>query len=268
MSFIISARECEVYSRCSYGDSRLICRGPKREIADRYFAFLGAEDTYGRFVKWPFPAQVENSTGHICINLGSVNCGLDAYLRDDDVLQIARAADVVVIQTMDVANLSNRFYRVHPRRNDRFLEPSILLTKMFPEIDFTEISFTGHLLRRLGSIDPKRGAIILRELQDCWVARMEQLTDLIGGDIVLLWTRKLAGHAASGPPQVQRAMIDALRSRFCDIVEADVLPAGESQELEFMTYGPMQRQMAEAALGPGAHRDITRALCGVLPHAD
>ncbi len=57
-------------------------------------------------------------------------------------LEIAAAGKVTVIQVMGAQNLSNRFYRVHPRRNDRFLEgvrPAG--SRSISEVDFTEFHF-------------------------------------------------------------------------------------------------------------------------------
>ncbi len=36
---------------------------------------------------------------------------------------------------MGAQNLSNRFYAVHPRRNDRFLRASTLMKTIFREVD-------------------------------------------------------------------------------------------------------------------------------------
>ena len=50
----------------------------------------------------------------------------------------------------------NRFYAVHPRRNDRFLRPSAKIEALFPEIDFTEFSFNRHMLSALESVSADR----------------------------------------------------------------------------------------------------------------
>ena len=58
------------------------------------------------------------------VNLGCLNAGPDVYLNDPEILRIASKADVTVLQVVGAANLTNRFYTVHPRRNDRFLHAS------------------------------------------------------------------------------------------------------------------------------------------------
>jgi predicted Zn-dependent protease len=67
-----------------------------------------------------------------------MNAGLDAFLHAPQVLALAGAARVTVVQAMGAQALSNRYYRVHPRRNDRFLGPSPALSALFREVDFTE----------------------------------------------------------------------------------------------------------------------------------
>ena len=48
-------------------------------------------------------------------------------LRDSPALAVAR---LTVLQVTGAQNMSNRFYSVHPRRNDRFLKASPLLRAM------------------------------------------------------------------------------------------------------------------------------------------
>ena len=109
---------------CRYGASKLVCRGPLRRPEKPYFAFLGDGETFGKFVRRPFAGLVELATGQPCVNLGGANTGLDAYLADPDILEIAANSETAVVQAMGPQNLTNRFYRVHPRRNDRFIAPA------------------------------------------------------------------------------------------------------------------------------------------------
>ena len=130
------------YFPCRYGASRLVFRGPRRDLSLPYVSVLGGTETYGRYIADPYPTLVEVGQGLSLVNLGLQNAGLDAYLKDPDILAVASAARVAVVQVMGAQNLSNRFYAVHPRRNDRFLHPTPLLQRMFETIDFTEFHFT------------------------------------------------------------------------------------------------------------------------------
>ena len=90
-------------------------------------AFLGGSETYGKFIQDPFPDLVERALGMTCVNLGYMNAGVDAFIHEAEVLSLAAAAEITVIQLMGAQNMSNRLYRVHPRRNDRFLTASSMM---------------------------------------------------------------------------------------------------------------------------------------------
>lgn len=113
--------------------------------------------------------------------------GPDLFLQDRAVRAMIHDASAVVLQVMGAANLSNRYYKVHPRRNDRFVAPSDALRALYPEVDFTEIAFTGHLLSRLVETDPLRFSEVRAVLQRCWVRRMRQVVGLAAGPVHLLW---------------------------------------------------------------------------------
>ena len=66
------------YDLCSYGTSRLPFRGPCRDPGGGYAVALGGSETFGRYVKHPFPDLIEVDIG-ICLNLGCVNAGPTAF---------------------------------------------------------------------------------------------------------------------------------------------------------------------------------------------
>ena len=77
---------------------------------------------------------------------------------------------MTVVQVMGAQNLTNRFYTVHPRRNDRFLRAAPDLQALYPEVDFTEFHFTRHLLRTLRWSSADRFEVVAEELRAVWVA--------------------------------------------------------------------------------------------------
>ena len=257
------------YFPCRYGASKLTFRGPQRRLEGDYAAYLGGIETYGKFTVLPFPALVEQETGLRSVNLGCANAGIDAYLRDSSAMEICARARATVIQIMGAQNMSNRFYTVHPRRNDRFVSASNLLRRIYPEVDFTEFHFTRHMLTTLADADPEKFARVREELRQAWVARMRTLIDQIGGKVVLLW---LASHEPDHSRQasirraeplfVERGMIEAVRSHADAVVEVvatrDEVTAG-NDELVFAT---MERPAAQEMLGPVVHR---RAACELAP---
>ena len=148
------------YGLCRYGTSRLACRGPERPLDAPYVAFLGGSETFGRFVPVPFVEQLERLTGRICVNLGTVHTGLDAWLHDAELIDIATRGEIAVIQLPGAAGLNTPYFRVHPRRNDRFLEALPVLKHIYPELDFTDFTFVNHMLAAQFNTSPDRFAAV------------------------------------------------------------------------------------------------------------
>ena len=244
------------YFPCRYGSSKLLFRGPRRRLSGDYVAFLGGIETYGKFVELPFPTMIEHDTGLKSVNLGCANVGVDAYLGDKSLVDICAKAKATVIQVMGAQNMSNRFYAVHSRRNDRFLRASSLLKTIYGEIDFTEFSFTRHLLASLAHAAPAKFAMVENELKEAWVARMDTLLDQIHGKVILLW---LADHApGEGPIEtepmfIDRSMIDRLSGKVSSVVEIIATQEERNEGLDEMVYGALERPAAEEMLGPVVH---------------
>ena len=47
------------YFPCRYGHSKLLFRGPRRKLDGAYCAVLGGSETYGKYVREPYPALIE-----------------------------------------------------------------------------------------------------------------------------------------------------------------------------------------------------------------
>lgn len=259
------------YRPCRYAGSKLLFRGPRRQLDGDYVVFLGGTETYGKFIAEPFPALAEAQTGVTCVNLGWPNAGADVYLNDPGVLAAARAARGAVLQVPCAQNMSNRFYRVHPRRNDRFVQASAVLRALYPDVDFTEFHFTRHLLIRLQQISSERFALACDELRTAWVARMRQLLGQLECPVVLLWfSARQPGESDSTPDLsadpafVSRAMIEDVREAATELVEVcasrDALAAGT----EGMVYATLEAPAAAELLGPAAHEEAAAALAPVL----
>jgi hypothetical protein len=248
------------YSPCHYGASKLLFRGPRRDLALPYVAVLGGTETYGKFIPRPWPTLVEDETGLRVVNLGCVNAGADVYLCDPGVMEVVSGARLAMVQVVGAGNLTNRFYAVHPRRNDRFLRASNALMQLYPEVDFTNFHFTRHLLQTLHSVSPVRFEKIADELRRTWVARMRALIEGVRVPVVLVW---IADHAPGprGPADmtvdpllVDRPMIDALRDLVAVWVQPKRCEAGRS--LDGMAFAEMERPAAEGLPGPQAHEAV------------
>ncbi|MFN4171584.1 MAG: DUF6473 family protein [Pseudorhodobacter sp.] len=267
MAFAFAGASALDYFPCSYGSSRLTFRGPKRPLEAPFVAVLGGTETYGKFVTDPYPVITERRTGRMLVNFGCVNSGPDAFLQDREITALAGGAELTVVQIMGAANLSNRFYAVHPRRNDRFLRASPWLRTLYREVDFTEFHFTRHMLHGLHDVSPERFDLVVTELRAAWITRMKELLARLQGPVLLLWMADHPPVASDMPPDLSRdpllvdaAMIDAVRpaaSAYLEVVYSD---AARSEGLGNLCFSGFERPAAEGVPGTRAHREVAEAL--------
>lgn len=265
------------YAPCRYGLSRIFFRGPKRRLDNPYIAFIGGTETFGKFIDRPLPALVEREIGQTCVNLGCVNGGVDAFVNDPTIMATCHDADVTVVQVMGANYLSNRFYSVHPRRNDRFLRASTVMQAIFSDVDFADFTFTRHMLTTLYIKSPERFDIVVSELREAWVARMRNMLNQIGPRTVLLWFSREAlsdvawdarpAKLGADPLFVTASMIDQLRPQVLDVVEAQPSDIALSMGTKGMYYAPVQAKAASEMLGIGCHQEAATKLVPVLKRA-
>jgi hypothetical protein len=255
------------YDLCRYGASKLLFRGPKRRLEGRYAAFLGGTETFGKYIAKPFPVLTEERTGARCVNFGWPNAGIDVFLGDAEVRAAAGRAEVTVLQVPGAQNMSNRFYSVHPRRNDRYVQASPMLRAMFSDVDFTEFHFTRHLLGHLSQLAPERFALVREELQAAWSARMRLFLTRIDSPVMLLW---MASHAPPvradlpglpcDPGFVTRAMLNGIAPHAAHLVEVPASAAARKAGSRGMVHSEFESAAAAELLGPTAHEEVARAL--------
>ena len=258
------------YAPCQYGNSKILFRGPKRRLDAPYVAFIGGSETYGKFINAPYPALVESDIGVNCINFGVNNAGVDVFVNDGFITDVASGAQVTVLQIVGAQNLSNRFYTVHPRRNDRFVDASPLLKSVFPEVDFAEFHFTRHLLGTLRDVSEQRFRVVVSELQDAWTARMKLLLRRIQSKTVLLWIadqapleegQDLPNPTLASPPLfVSQKMLTNLTAQTSAIVEVKASEEAISAGNDGMVFDEPEKRAAHALLGPKAHGEAALAL--------
>lgn len=271
MSYIRMGGAALDYRLCEYDGSRLTFRGPKRQISEPFVAVLGGTETFGKFVPRPFSDRLEDLIGVPCVNLGVQGAGLDAFAHDLGVLSLAGRAQAVVVQALSAHTMSNRFYTVHPRRNDRFLRASNRMKSLFRGVDFTEFHFTNHMLRALAERQPDSFMLLAQELQQAWVARMRLLIDRIGRPVVLLWMADHApeekrgfDHVASAPFAVTAEMLAMLSADLAGQVCCSASPAALARGSEGMIFPEEERQAALQLLGPAVHQEAAEALAPVV----
>lgn len=259
------------YFPCRYGKSKLLFRGPRRKLEGDYIAFLGGTETYGKFIEKPFPFLVEREIGTTCVNFGWLNAGVDVFLNDTTILEASAGARATVVQVMGAQNMSNRFYAVHPRRNDRFLQASSLLRTVFREVDFTEFHFNRHLLQTLQTLSVERYEMVRDELKNAWLARMELLLGKISGKSIVLW---FADHAPEDPDTVDglghdplyvdHEMIEKIRPFATEVIEVTASSTAIKAGVEGMVYNQMEAPAAAEMMGPKAHYEAATVLSGAL----
>ncbi len=249
---------------CRYGSSRLSFRGPVRELGDHFIAVVGGSETVGRHVEQPFTDLLEARLGSTVVNFGQFNGSIEVALHDTFIPNACRDAALTVVTLTGAANLSNRLYAVHPRRNDRFLKASPTLLSLYPEVDFTSIHFTRHLLTTLKAARPDRFGDVVSELRMAWIARMRTFLDRIGPKVALLWCPQDMEEQAFGPlgPDplfVTRSMVQSLQSLVRRIV---VVPI--SGEVGSMSFDQRTHEQVADALA----RDLPALLNGPVFGAD
>lgn len=249
--------------------SNLAFRGPRRSLERPYVVFLGGNETYGKFIPDPFPDLVEEELGLGAVNLGVPNAGPDVYLNEPSLLDLAQRAEAVVVQVLGAGNLSNRYYTVHPRRNDRFLGPTPLLRALFRDVDFTEFAFTRHMLSALFDHAPDRFQVLAEDLRATWRHKMEQLLKALPDRVVLLWLSDQPPPAKAQAPGRDPLLVDAdliasVRPHARSYVEAVERKEQRGRSLSGMSFAREEAAAAAQMPGPEVHRDLTRLLSAAV----
>jgi hypothetical protein len=265
------------YCLYRYGRSKNLFRGPKPDFSVPHFAFLGSSETYGKFVPRPFTQLLHQSLDMPCANFAALNAGVEMYLKDPTILLACAEARASVIAVMGAHNLSNRFYLVHPRRNDRFIKPSKMLSTLYREVDFSDIHFTRHLLQTLAETDEAKFSIVVDELKAAWTNRMKSLLEMIEGRTILLWMSDVpppeplvhsdaqpAKYLGADPLFVDQEMIDEISPLVTQVIECIAKPQTVAAATDGMIFGTADAAAAQKMPGPAFHQQVAEQLLEVL----
>lgn len=259
------------YFPCRYGSSKIMFRGPKRNLDAPFVAVLGGTETYGRFMEHPYPNLLEAGLGCVSVNFGCPNAGLDVFANDQTLLDACNRARAVVIQVPGAQNMSNRLYAVHPRRNDRFLRASNLLKSIYQDIDFTEINFTRHLLTQLEASSADNFELVRQELHEAWVGRMKTLISRLSSKIILLWMSDHSiqdggqqGINGTDPLFVDAKMMNEVRPFVHSVTEVVVTPQEMEDGHAGLVFSDMEEPAVEQMLGTVAHERASAELARKL----
>lgn len=221
MAYGIEIEEVGGVELYRFGRSKQIFRGPRPDLSAPYFAFIGGSESFGKFVREPFPKLVENRIGQTCVNLSTLGAGPGFFLKDPVVLETCSRAKVCVVQVMDAAPLSNRMYSVYPRRNMRLRGVSEALRALYPQVDFTSFRYVSAMIRKLKEVDGEAYNIVLAEQQSAWMARMLELLQSIETNMVLLWIKRES--VVGVDKTVTDRMVDVLSSHVDNILTIPVV---------------------------------------------
>ena len=258
------------YDECRYGRSRMRFRGPKRSLTGDYVAAIGGSQTFGKFVSVPFVDALEAQIDMPVVNLGAMQAGLTLIADDPDILSVASGARVTIVQILGAQNMSNRFYSVHPRRNDRFVGASQALKQLFPKTDFTEFHFVGHLVSTLAAVGGEPFELLVRELQTAWINRMRLILRATGSKTMLLWMADRAPDEAFDltnpldPHFVTREMLDDVAKDAGQVVEAVPGMTARLEGLAGKEFLPHEEHAAAAMPGPLFHSQVATRLADLL----
>lgn len=257
-----------------YGRSKTLFRGPRPDLARPHCIFFGGNETFGKFVEYPFTRLLQRQLDMPCANFAALNAGVEMVLADPSLLLATGSAKVSVVAISGAHNLSNRFYSVHPRHNDRFIKPSKMLTNLFRDVEFTDIHYTKHLLTTLAEADAIRFGIVIDELKTAWLSRMRTFLERIEGRIVLLWMSNTPPDEAGREPTVtdlsreplfiDQSMMDALSPLATKVVECVASKAARKAGMDGMMFSTGERGAASQMPGPAFHVEVAEKLSGVL----
>lgn len=224
---------------CYYPGSELAFRGPERSLEGPYVTFLGGTCFYGKFAKAAIADRVEAATGHVCVNLGLMNAGVDVLASQASV-RLANGGSATVIELVAAQNTSNQFYRVHPRRNDRLVSVTRLFRKVFPELDLTEVHFTRHLLRLMQRNAPNRFETVVEELRTAWVEGMTGLLRALEGPKILLWIVPRPPEQAENELLQEPYLVDRAAVRAVSGLADTLVEVRETRAMRARGYAGMQ----------------------------
>lgn len=253
------------YFPAEYGTGRCLFRGPQRPITEQSIVAVGGTQTFGKFIAEPWPERLERSLGRPVVNVGSVNGGVDMYLNAAGLAQRIGVAQAVVVELFGTAHLTNRFYSVHPLRNDRVLKAHPALRRLYPEVDFAEFAFIRHLLSHLQQLDPNRFQEVVRTLQATWLDRMQQLIAVVGLPIIGLWLADdlppREGHRIGTDPLfVTESLLQKLRPHLSGLVAVTPGAEARSADKPGRIFGPLDQIAAETVFPAAIHQQTAHAL--------
>ena len=219
-------------------------RGPPLQ-GTQYVACVGAAQTFGRFVRQPFPHLLSGALGLEALNLGRGGAGPTYHVSDPVLLQYINQARLVIVQVLSGRSQSNSAFQT----SDHGMVGIHLPTGS--NMDAGE--FYTWLLQQ----EPAFARRIVAETREKYVSAMTALLMAIQSPKVLLWfstrTPEYEEHwelpawrlMGAFPQLVNRTMIEQLRSHADAYVEC-VSARGSPQPIVDLHGNPSSFCVQEA----------------------
>jgi hypothetical protein len=151
-----------------------VFRGPPVTSGD-YIACVGAAQTFGRFVRAPFPALISCSLGIAALNLGRGGAGPAFHLSNAGIMEYINRARMVIVQVLSGRSQSNSIFSIPGHR--------VRGTNL---VDGRELSADQFYTWLMGE-DPVLARKIVAETRENYVLAMTRLLNAIKPPKVLLW---------------------------------------------------------------------------------
>ncbi|MBJ3777089.1 DUF6473 family protein [Acuticoccus mangrovi] len=181
----------------------------------RHIAFLGAAQVFGCHVDDPFPSQTARGLDVNAYNVGVAGAGPGYFLSRPELIDIANACDVVVLQIMSGSSVSFPGLTVHPVFNAQHIDPASgkLKTKRKNKLYFADKLAAGPDIFK---------ETILR-MRTAYVEQYKDLIRAIRVPVVPIWT---SAHEPGELP-LDPSTINAALGSFPQLVDIHLVEAIE-----------------------------------------
>ena len=149
-----------------------------------------------------------------------------------------------------------------------------MLQAIYSDVDFSDFTFTRHMLGRLLELSPERFDIVVHELREAWVARMRNMLGQIGTKSVLLWFGRekmsndpwntKARPLQADPLFITESMTNELRPMVLDVVTVTPSEIALRQGTKGMYFSGVQDKAASEMLGDACHSEVSSALVPII----
>lgn len=219
-----------------------------------HFAVLGGTESYGRFMRRPYPVSVSGRVGLTCRNYGTLNAGMGAYKQILSFDVMSPETRSCVIEAPPILQVENPYFDVHPVRNDRMVRVKRPYRLLFPDVDVAAATFVGHLWRLSDAADRGAALHMARVLRELWLEGMGDLISRINCPVhILHFQSDMAG------PKITLPMLNVLR----DVAAVHVIPFIDPDYSGF-DYPDWDRAVVETMLGQGAHAVAAKVLANAM----